>query len=540
MSTNGDRPHDPTDPTTPLPLTGDGDGDGDDVRASGSPGSSGAPGAAGAAGAPGAPGAGPGHAPGVGPGHAPGVDPGVAADPGSSGAAPRSGALDRLYAWLRGLGVTRSTGDEYIAGVCGGIAARFGIASTVVRLLAVAAVVVGGLGLPLYVLAWVLLPTDRGSLVVERALRDGDGGAVAGLVLALLVVANSLTGPVADVHPERAPWVTLQPNGMVLLALIVVAVLWYRHRAGRIPGGGPALSRAPAHPGYATTDGGWAAGSTAGGATRYEPSSGAPMTSEHAGAQPVPPTPTDHAQPVSTHRRRPRRPRLAAHGQALVAGLALAAGAVGTLEARSAHAGSPALVGLLTALAVASAAVVAVGVRGLRAGAAGTLVVALALASAGAAVPRWGAREWAARDAAATRLAPTAVTDGQVFGARSGRLVVDLGSVPRAGLRGQRVDARLGAGALRVVVPRGVPVRVLSSVDVGAWQRYGRDVVESSPRDQAVGRDSWGDEHPDAVAGGVGQQQDTLFGTTDPTTTPALVVDAHVGVGALTIEESAR
>ena len=47
-----------------------------------------------------------------------------------------------------------------IAGVCGGLAAHFGIDPTLVRLLWVAAVVFAGFGLLAYVILWIVLPEE--------------------------------------------------------------------------------------------------------------------------------------------------------------------------------------------------------------------------------------------------------------------------------------------------------------------------------------------------------------------------------------------
>ena len=51
----------------------------------------------------------------------------------------------------------RSRGDRVIAGVCGGIGARLGIDATIVRI-AFAAMALAWVGVPLYLLGWILLP----------------------------------------------------------------------------------------------------------------------------------------------------------------------------------------------------------------------------------------------------------------------------------------------------------------------------------------------------------------------------------------------
>ncbi|MBK9940311.1 MAG: PspC domain-containing protein [Kouleothrix sp.] len=54
---------------------------------------------------------------------------------------------------------TRSTTDRMIGGVCGGLAAYFGIDSAIVRLLFVVAVL-SGVSPLVYVVLWVVMPED--------------------------------------------------------------------------------------------------------------------------------------------------------------------------------------------------------------------------------------------------------------------------------------------------------------------------------------------------------------------------------------------
>ena len=54
----------------------------------------------------------------------------------------------------------RSETDKMIGGVCGGIAEYFSIDSTIVRLIFVLIVVYGGTGLVLYVILWIVMPTQ--------------------------------------------------------------------------------------------------------------------------------------------------------------------------------------------------------------------------------------------------------------------------------------------------------------------------------------------------------------------------------------------
>ena len=54
----------------------------------------------------------------------------------------------------------RSRKDYMVAGVCGGIAEYFDVDSTLVRLLTVLVVLLGGAGIVAYIIAWIIVPHD--------------------------------------------------------------------------------------------------------------------------------------------------------------------------------------------------------------------------------------------------------------------------------------------------------------------------------------------------------------------------------------------
>lgn len=54
----------------------------------------------------------------------------------------------------------RSGNNKMIAGVCGGIAEYFGWDPTLVRLALVAFFLIGGSGILLYIVAWILMPRN--------------------------------------------------------------------------------------------------------------------------------------------------------------------------------------------------------------------------------------------------------------------------------------------------------------------------------------------------------------------------------------------
>ena len=57
--------------------------------------------------------------------------------------------------------LTRSETDRVIAGVAGGIAERFGINSTLLRLAWVLAILFGGFGVLAYLILWLVLPKSH-------------------------------------------------------------------------------------------------------------------------------------------------------------------------------------------------------------------------------------------------------------------------------------------------------------------------------------------------------------------------------------------
>src|SRR5690348_8640268 len=69
--------------------------------------------------------------------------------------------------------LARSETDRRIAGVCGGIAEYFDIDPTIVRIIFVLAALLGGPGLLIYLVLWIVLP--KGSPRPAGAPRPGSG-----------------------------------------------------------------------------------------------------------------------------------------------------------------------------------------------------------------------------------------------------------------------------------------------------------------------------------------------------------------------------
>lgn len=60
----------------------------------------------------------------------------------------------------------KSRGDRMLDGVCGGVAEYFGLDSTLVRLAWVLLILVGGMGILLYIVAMIIMPVNRGETSV--------------------------------------------------------------------------------------------------------------------------------------------------------------------------------------------------------------------------------------------------------------------------------------------------------------------------------------------------------------------------------------
>jgi len=60
--------------------------------------------------------------------------------------------------------LTRPLNDRMIAGVCSGIARRFGIDPTIVRIAFVASLLLPGPQILIYLAAWILMPEESSTL----------------------------------------------------------------------------------------------------------------------------------------------------------------------------------------------------------------------------------------------------------------------------------------------------------------------------------------------------------------------------------------
>lgn len=177
-------------------------------------------------------------------------------------------ALDRFFDWTRSTGIRRRLSNRHVAGVCGGIADRFGIDPMLVRLGFVVLTILGGAGVTLYLVAFTLLADTKGEIPLEKALRRGDGNSIILLVITSLSVVSNLGFSFGD---GRHHWLGFSGSGWLVVALIAFFV--WRRRTGGGSSGSAGSSRSgsagsvpgsSSGGGSATTSSGWPSRGSAG------------------------------------------------------------------------------------------------------------------------------------------------------------------------------------------------------------------------------------------------------------------------------------
>lgn len=441
--------------------------------------------------------------------------------------------LDDSFARLRGSGYQRDTESRWFGGVCSGLAHRLGVDPVLIRAAAVVLAFLGGIGLTIYVVLWLLMPDQHGDILAERAVRHGDGGPIALLVLAGFLVIGGLFS-IGNGNGWFAPlW-------LIPVAAVVWLVLSRRNPRPLESGYGSPMQPAgyaapPAPPAgtpstpvpYGTTPPPAPHGAAPAPGEAMSAPTQLPPPPAYAGPQPplyrtpqsgpyggrpTPPQPPRPIAPPPPPRPRRRRPSsfvgLMSLGIALV-GLGLGA----ALDGPIGFPGSSATLGFLIALVGVSVVVLTLGFTGRGSGFSGFLVVLLGLLLlSSAAVSRVdvkdgvGDRTWT----------PVPATGTTTFQLGAGEATLDLSRLTADTARPapQQVEVEMGAGDLTILVPEGLDVRVDASVGLG-------DITHE---------------------GGVGGRTETS-GTDRSTSTVIgdqpvdVVVDAQLGIGQITIQE---
>ena len=121
----------------------------------------------------------------------------------------------------------RDTGRRVIAGVCAGLAARWRVDPLLVRLGFVAAALAGGIGIALYVLAWMTIPrADRGAEVPAQPGRGSRGTVEVALGAALLLLSVLLA------FRELGVWFSDAVVWPLVLVAAGAALLWRQSGGG--------------------------------------------------------------------------------------------------------------------------------------------------------------------------------------------------------------------------------------------------------------------------------------------------------------------
>lgn len=434
-------------------------------------------------------------------------------------------AIDDGLARLRRSSVRRDTERRWFGGVCAGVAARFDVDPLLIRAAAIALTIAGGIGIPLYLVLWLLLPDARGEVLAERAIRGSDAWAIVLLVLTGIVL---LVGAVSVLGDGNA-W-----GGSLWLLVPVGLVVWFvatRSRTTPTPWAGQAP---PPPPAGATMSAPPPAPPTGDPSTAYRypptqqpawgtppppPGGGwAPRPQGPSGGMPVPPAPPQPLGPPPPPAPRRRRPS----GFVGLVSLGLVIAVVGLVAAVAeplGFTGEPVVLGLALALAAVSAIVLGLGATGRASGFSGFLVIVLGLVT----VAAFGATHSTARGGVGDRVwTPTSTSLPVSYSLGAGDATLDLGDL--AGLPATSdpatVAVSMGVGELTVRVPAGLDVRVENRVGVGEL-RHDRETTDG-------GLDSL------ETRSGTDVSRTVSVGDAD---SPDLVVTTDVGIGDVTIIE---
>ncbi|HEY3436364.1 MAG TPA: PspC domain-containing protein [Actinotalea sp.] len=464
---------------------------------------------------------------------------------------PRSG-VDSFFDSIRRLGLTRSD-ERWIGGVAGGLAQRLGIDPLIVRGILAASVLLGGLGLVLYGIGWLLLPDQRDSRIHLQQLFRGDFDAAVLGGFAMFFIGLSIPGSWGRGIGDAGWWQGLVWVCAIALVVVLVTSSSSRNRAARrgVPFGppppppyppAPLAGQAPVSP-YAPgptseahtqlfpTTGGTPTGAPTGSRIPEGPTTTMYPTATYAPpvAPPPPggPAPWTHQGPPNPPARAPRPPRRGpgAGTLGIVVALSLLTLAALLYAKRVGSFDGP--VGLTVgavAVVLLGIAIIVSGMRGRTGGGLGVLAVIgiLSLLPLTAAYSNgwdgWDG-QWTGPGAAVGDISrtPTDVaTAEQGYSVGAGNARIDLTELPLAGGTVQ-VPVHVGAGDLTIVVPHDGAYTADISVMAGEIRWLG-----------------------DTVSSGFGPGQDQKTYESQSVrdgATPDIALDITVGAGTVRVEE---
>jgi phage shock protein PspC (stress-responsive transcriptional regulator) len=217
--------------------------------------------------------------------------------------------------------LARSRHDRKVAGVAGGLGAYFGVDPVIFRVGFVAATLLGGSGLLLYLLAWLVIPEEgRSGSAAEGVLHRTPGPSAIGVIL--LVVAAVLLLDNVVVWPSHRLLVPL------LLLAGGAALLWGGVGGALEADDDDPVPPGPGEPPSPPTPSG-PPGSSGSPETGEGVPAGAPPPVTPPGTAPPPPVPPLPAPPSVPPP--PRRPR-SVLGRAVISIVLIAGGLAGLLE----------------------------------------------------------------------------------------------------------------------------------------------------------------------------------------------------------------
>lgn len=337
----------------------------------------------------------------------------------------------------------RSRTDEVFGGVCGGIAAQYGIDAVAVRVIAVALGLLG-VGVPLYLAAWLLVPLEGDP---DLELGPGRGWRYpVGIVLvafALLGLFGWGSGNFLD-------------GGFFVAAVLGGLGVWLllngRDRTHPLTFAGAASSSVP------TTTATTATAAPVPPGSSPDPGSTLPLAPPP-GPPAVPPVPA----PDPAWGARKRRKRF--NGAIIIGSTLVVLGVAGILDASGAVALRWDLF-LAVPLLMCGLGLVAASFWG---GARGVvpLAILLTVALLAAGVGHWSA------DVGTVRLSPASVRDDPEPSLLVGELTLDL-TATRFGEGTSTIRPAVGVGHLVVIVPAGVSLDVEARTGVGRMTVLGR------------------------------------------------------------------
>ncbi|WP_314171675.1 PspC domain-containing protein [Streptomyces winkii] len=399
-----------------------------------------------------------GPGPGPGPGSGPGGCPGGVDDPGAAQPARR---------------LTRSRRPKTVAGVCSGLGRYFDLDPVIFRVPLVVLSVVGGLGLVFYGAAWLLIPAEGERQNEARWLLSGR---VEGTTLSAILVALVGCGLFLASLGNRST-----PFSLLLVAAVAGAAYWSHHRreAEAAEAVGAPVDPATAHavadappetqaPPVPATPSWWREPLTKDGVgghgdTGYlwgpeDARTGAGWGDPYATG-----VPWGGGRPRRRGRDGRRRDRTFGGLVAMTASAAAVAGAAPLWESRPI--GTSLTVGLACALAVYGIGFAVSAFAGrIGFGSVFLTVVTAALLAGASLLPKSIGTDW--RD---VTWAPSSASDvARTYDLDGGSGELDLTGVRFTGDgKSVRTRVQVGAGALKVVVPRGTRVELDADVAAG-------------------------------------------------------------------------